>query len=221
MDRGFLRVSAVDALVLAAAAACAPVTTYSGFSAERNNVQLQDPQPGVDTRSTVMQRFGSPSTTAVFDQTAWYYVSSTQQQIAFYTPRTTERAVMVVRFDGDTVASVEKFGLERGRIVNYSEEVTPTARPRAWHSRTDLRQYRQHGAWIRTEDEAEQNRRCHVGASIATKTLPGIAAGAFFSGFALGCAPYAFQCASTASSKSATMLVILIIGFTAGPAVSL
>ena len=29
------------------------------------------------------------------------------------------------------------------------------------------------------------------------------------------------QCASTASSKSATMLVILIIGFTAGPAVSL
>src|SRR5262245_32295511 len=29
------------------------------------------------------------------------------------------------------------------------------------------------------------------------------------------------QCASTASSNSATMLVILIIGFTAGPAVSL
>ena len=29
------------------------------------------------------------------------------------------------------------------------------------------------------------------------------------------------QCASTASSSSATMLVILIIGFTAGPAVSL
>ena len=29
------------------------------------------------------------------------------------------------------------------------------------------------------------------------------------------------QCASTASIKRATMLVILIIGFTAGPAVSL
>ena len=29
------------------------------------------------------------------------------------------------------------------------------------------------------------------------------------------------QCASTASMRSATMLVILIIGFTAGPAVSL
>jgi hypothetical protein len=31
----------------------------------------------------------------------------------------------------------------------------------------------------------------------------------------------AVQCAKIASSKSATMLVILIIGFTAGPAVSL
>ena len=31
----------------------------------------------------------------------------------------------------------------------------------------------------------------------------------------------ALQCASTASSSSATMLVILIIGLTAGPAVSL
>ena len=47
------------------------------------------------------QRFGTPSTTAVFDQTAWYYVSSVQEQVAFYTPDTTERRVMVVRFDGD------------------------------------------------------------------------------------------------------------------------
>jgi outer membrane protein assembly factor BamE (lipoprotein component of BamABCDE complex) len=36
-----------------------------------------------------------------------------------------------------------------------------------------------------------------------------------------GDAYYYIQCASTASSRSATMLVILIIGFTAGPAVSL
>jgi hypothetical protein len=34
-------------------------------------------------------------------------------------------------------------------------------------------------------------------------------------------APQAMPCASAASSSSATMLVILIIGFTAGPAVSL
>jgi outer membrane protein assembly factor BamE (lipoprotein component of BamABCDE complex) len=125
MNRGFLRLSAA-ALALGAATACAPVQTYSGFLPERNDVEIADPQVGVDTRSTVQQRFGSPSTTAVFDQTAWYYVSSVQERIAFYTPRTTERRVMIVRFDGDMVSAVEKFGIERGRVINYNGETTPT-----------------------------------------------------------------------------------------------
>lgn len=127
MNRGFLRLSAAAIVALATTAgACAPVQTYNGFRADRNNEEIPDPQVGVDTRDTVMQRFGSPSSTAIFDQTAWYYVSSTQERMAFYTPRTTERRVMVVRFDGDTVSAVEKFGLERGRIVSYNDEVTPT-----------------------------------------------------------------------------------------------
>jgi outer membrane protein assembly factor BamE (lipoprotein component of BamABCDE complex) len=125
MNRGFLRLSAA-VLALGAAAACSQVQTYSGFRPERNDVELPDPQVGVDTRATVQQRFGSPSTTAVFDQTAWYYVSSTQERVAFYTPHITDRRVMVVRFDGDTVAAVEKYGMERGRIVAYNDEVTPT-----------------------------------------------------------------------------------------------
>jgi outer membrane protein assembly factor BamE (lipoprotein component of BamABCDE complex) len=125
MDRGFLRLSAA-LIALGAAAACAPVQTYSGFSAERNNVGIPDPQIGVDTRSTVQQRFGSPSTTAVLDQTSWYYVSAVQERVAFYTPRITARSVMVVRFDGDTVAAVEKYGMERGQIVAYNDNATPT-----------------------------------------------------------------------------------------------
>lgn len=127
MKRGFLRLSAAAIVAAAAAtAACSPVQTYNGFMPDRNNQEIPEPQVGVDTRDTVMQRFGSPSTTAVFDQTAWYYVSSVQERVAFYSPRITERRVMVVRFDGDTVSSVEKFGLERGRIVAYNDEVTPT-----------------------------------------------------------------------------------------------
>lgn len=125
MDRGFLRLSAA-VLAVAAATACAPVQTYSGFATERNNIEIQPPQVGVDTRTTVMQRFGSPSTTAVFDQTAWYYVSATQERVAFYNPRITERQVMVVRFDGDVVSAVENYGLERGRVVAYNGEETPT-----------------------------------------------------------------------------------------------
>lgn len=125
MNRGFLRLAAA-ALVLGAAAACAPVQTYNGFRPDRNDAEIPDPQVGVDTRTTVQERYGSPSTTAVFDQTAWYYISSVQSRVAFYTPEITERRVMVVRFDGETVSGFEKYGLERGRLVNYSNETTPT-----------------------------------------------------------------------------------------------
>lgn len=125
MNRGLVRLSAA-ALVLSAAAACAPTESYNGFRPERADTAIADPQPGVDTRATIQQRFGTPSTTAVFDQNAWYYVDSVQQRIAFYDPRITERHVMVVRFNGDTVASVEKFGLERGHVISYDSHTTPT-----------------------------------------------------------------------------------------------
>lgn len=127
MDRGFLRLSTAALVALTTAtAACAPVQTYNGFRSDRNNQEIPDPQVGVDTRETVTQRFGSPSTTAVFDQTAWYYVGSVQERMAFYTPHITERQVMVVRFNGDTVSAVEKFGMERGRLVSYDDHETPT-----------------------------------------------------------------------------------------------
>lgn len=127
MNRHVLRLSAVALLAAASTACVSPVQTYSGFSAERNNQQIADPQVGVDTQDTVRQRFGSPSSTAVFDQTTWYYVSQVQEQRAFLRPTITERQVIAVRFGADnTVAAVDKFGLERGRIVNLSEDITPT-----------------------------------------------------------------------------------------------
>ena len=127
MKRALLRFSAAALIAaVAATSACAPTHSYNGFLPDRNNQEIPDPQVGVDTRDSVVARFGSPSTTAVFDQTAWYYVSSVQESMAFYAPRITERRVMVIRFDGETVASVEKYGLERGRIVAYNDDITPT-----------------------------------------------------------------------------------------------
>lgn len=158
MNRGFLRLSAAAVALAAVTTACAPVQTYSGFRADRNNAEIPEPQVGVDTRQTVVQRFGSPSTTAIFDQTAWYYVSSVQERVAFYTPHITERQVMVVRFDGDTVSAVERFGLERGRIVAYSREETPT-RGRELTVLEQLLGNVGQGPPIRTEDEQQGGRR--------------------------------------------------------------
>ena len=126
MQRRIFRLSAAALAVASVAGCITPVSTYSGYRPERNNEEIADPQPGVDTQATVRERFGSPSTTAVFDQTTWYYISQIQEQTAFLNPEVTERQVMAVRFEGDTVATVEKFGLERGRVIAYNDDATPT-----------------------------------------------------------------------------------------------
>jgi outer membrane protein assembly factor BamE (lipoprotein component of BamABCDE complex) len=127
MDRRLLHVSAAAIFLACGAAACSPVQTHSGFHPERNDEAIAEPQVGVDTRATILQRFGSPSTTAVFDQTTWYYVSATQEHTAFFKADVVERTVLAVKFDAnDTVAEVHHYGLEDGRVIAYNDDVTPT-----------------------------------------------------------------------------------------------
>ena len=125
MRRGLLSISTAIAAV-AAVTACAPVQRYNGYPIDTTATAPAAPQVGVDTRDTVRTRFGTPSTTAVLEQNAWYYVSEVQSQVAFYTPHITDRRVMVVRFDGETVSAVENYGIERGRLISYDTHATPT-----------------------------------------------------------------------------------------------
>jgi outer membrane protein assembly factor BamE (lipoprotein component of BamABCDE complex) len=113
------------ALLASGISACNPVRDTHGYSAvteDQKKVEV-----GVDTKSTVLARLGTPSTQSAFDQTAWYYVSTVQERYAFYTPKTVAREVLVVKFDGQgTVSAVERFGMERGQVVAYNGERTPT-----------------------------------------------------------------------------------------------
>ncbi|MGE0830388.1 MAG: outer membrane protein assembly factor BamE [Hyphomonadaceae bacterium] len=125
MKRALLRSTAAALLLAAGAGACSPVRTTHGFLAD--TPESTQVQVGVDTKSTVLQRLGSPSTTAAFDQTSWYYISSTQQRFAFFEPRTVEREVVVVRFDAnDLVTAVDRYGVERGQVIAYNGDATPT-----------------------------------------------------------------------------------------------
>lgn len=113
------------AMLALLAAACNPVRDNHGYSAV--NEDQKKVEVGVDTKSTVLARLGTPSTQSAFDQTAWYYISTVQERYAFYMPRTVAREVLMVKFDADgKVASVERFGLDKGRVVAYSDARTPT-----------------------------------------------------------------------------------------------
>lgn len=118
--------SAVAALaLLSAAAACAPTVDRHGFVADSKDAT--DIKAGVDTKATVLARMGTPSTTGSFDEESWYYMSTAQSRIAFFDPKTTERHVIAIKFGpDDIVTSVENYGLEKGRVIAYNSEKTPT-----------------------------------------------------------------------------------------------
>jgi outer membrane protein assembly factor BamE (lipoprotein component of BamABCDE complex) len=86
-----------------------------------------DVQPNVDTRTTVLARLGSPSTTSVFDDKLWVYMASTRELLAFYYPKVVQREIVAIQFgDDDVVSDVLVYDLNDGRTISYNSRVTPT-----------------------------------------------------------------------------------------------
>ena len=115
------------ATLLASAAAliaCAPVVDQRGY--------LPDPQleasikSGTDTKTSIQDRLGNASTAATFGGDAWYYISSTEKQVAFFTPTVLNRSILAVYFDKDgRVKDLRHFTLKDGHVVSFETRETP------------------------------------------------------------------------------------------------
>lgn len=118
------------ALVLVAAGAlgasgCQATRDFHGYVPDQ--ALPTDVQPNVDTRTTVLARLGTPSTTSVFDDKLWVYMASTRQLLAFYYPKVVQREIVAIQFgDDDVVSDVLVYDLNDGRTLSYNSRVTPT-----------------------------------------------------------------------------------------------
>lgn len=109
---------------------CTPVIDQRGY--------LPDPEAeskiavGADTKTTIQQRLGFPSTEATFGATtassdAWYYISSVEKTVAFFTPTIQKRAILAVYFDKDgKVTDLKHYSLKDGHVVAFETRTTPT-----------------------------------------------------------------------------------------------
>jgi outer membrane protein assembly factor BamE (lipoprotein component of BamABCDE complex) len=106
-------------------AGCNPTLRTHGYRytvGEEPNIVLAE-----DTEQTVLARLGSPSTKGTFEHNTWYYISATRESLAYLRPATRDRRVIAVSFDAaGVVAAVQEYGLEDGRVVDYSSRETPT-----------------------------------------------------------------------------------------------
>ncbi|MDB5431252.1 MAG: cell envelope protein SmpA [Caulobacter sp.] len=121
-----LALAAVTATLLGATGACVPITSYSGFQAIE--ARPADVKVGEDTKSTVMEKLGSPSASSTFDPNVWFYITQVTDQVAFYKPRVAKRDVVAITFDkaDQHVLAVNTFTLRDGKVIAYNGRETPT-----------------------------------------------------------------------------------------------
>ena len=116
-------------------AAITCVLVFAACSAQYRNHGYVPPEEdlnglvvGVDTRATVDDVVGVPSTSGLRSDGDYYYVRSRIRQFGASRPRVVERQVIAISFDDrDTIANIENFSLEDGRVVRLQRRVTDSS----------------------------------------------------------------------------------------------
>lgn len=105
--------------------ACSPVIRNHGYVPAEDELALVE--VGVDTRETVGQKIGRPSTSGLLNDEGWYYVQSKYRHFGPREPKEIERQVLAVTFNqSGTVENIARYGLEDGKVVQISRRVTET-----------------------------------------------------------------------------------------------
>ncbi|HKL70470.1 outer membrane protein assembly factor BamE [Salibaculum sp.] len=110
-------------VALGAAVGCTAIYRTHGYIPPQEI--LSQVTPGEDTRASVEDIAGPPTTGSALGDGNFYYVQSRFRHFAFTEPSEVEREVLAVSFDSrGVVRNIERFGLEEGRVVRLSRRVT-------------------------------------------------------------------------------------------------
>ncbi len=106
--------------------ACVSVRSNHGYVLERGQTELTG-EPGLDSKESILAKFGEPSMIGVFDTNAWYYLNASNTTRAFFKPKVRTRSVVAFHFGEDgLVENVEAFDLADGDNVKLVSRETPT-----------------------------------------------------------------------------------------------
>ena len=113
-------------IALAMVQGCVSVRTNHGYVLERDQTELKA-NIGLDTKDSILAKYGEPSLIGSFNRNAWYYLNSSDASRAFFRPKTQRRTVVAFYFDEDgDVTETENFELEDGENIKMVSRVTPS-----------------------------------------------------------------------------------------------
>ena len=122
-EAGYRAVQAATFGAFLAVAGCSPSYQNHGYIPPDD--QLADVQVGSDTRATVAEKIGVPTSAGVLNESGYYYVRMQTKTIGPLAKREIDRQVVAISFSsGGVVQNIERFGLEKGRVVPLQKRVT-------------------------------------------------------------------------------------------------
>lgn len=125
MDMG---AKALAAVLLAglAVTGCSRIEQSHGFVPTDSELALVE--VGRDTRETVTVLIGEPTFDSLRTVDGWYYVKSDYETYLWRAPEEVNREVVAILYsDAGTVANIERYSLEDGRIIPLSRRVTDSS----------------------------------------------------------------------------------------------
>lgn len=107
-------------------AGCSPQYKNHGYIPPEEDLALI--QVGSDTRESVAEKVGVPTSAGVLNNSGYYYVKTQKRAVGPFASKEVDRQVVAISFaENGVVTNVERFGLERGQVVPISRRVTSSA----------------------------------------------------------------------------------------------
>ena len=115
---------AIGAFSILTASACAPVKKTRGNMLK--DYQVVQVEEGIDTRSDVIRKLGSPTTVAPFDENVWFYIGQKTEKKGIFAPEVIDERITLVQFD-ETGAVKTVMDVDQDRMdIPLSSDSTPT-----------------------------------------------------------------------------------------------
>ncbi|MFQ5562465.1 MAG: outer membrane protein assembly factor BamE [Parvularculaceae bacterium] len=105
---------------------CISFRSNHGYILERGETELTA-QLEVDTKESVLAKYGEPSMIGTFNPNVWYYMHSIEATRAFFKPDTKARTIVSFHFNNEgVVQDIKQFDLSDGGKVKLVSRITPT-----------------------------------------------------------------------------------------------
>ncbi|MEM9840110.1 MAG: outer membrane protein assembly factor BamE [Pseudomonadota bacterium] len=105
---------------------CVTTRSQHGYVVEFGESGL-DAMPGIDSKDSILARFGEPSIRPPMNDDTWYYINQRTNARAFMNDEIYERTVVAFQFDEEgLVSQVQRLGLEDGTNIDLVARTTAT-----------------------------------------------------------------------------------------------